>query len=84
MTARRASRTGVKIMVRIFTPKTSGKPVAFSVVIPVNMNDELEKFSSELEIKKTELVRQMLQHCLDDLVTMEVAIGGTNGPENDS
>ena len=50
-----------------FKPKRGDNHVTWSVVMPVLMNDKMEHWSKELDITKSELVRQMIGHCINDL-----------------
>lgn len=72
---------------RLFTPETPPKLVVFSVNLPEEMIEELDHHCDAYQMKRVELIRQMLRHCLDDLVTIDltdVIIGGDHGQEIDS
>jgi len=52
-------------------PDTSAR---FTIVLSQEMNNELEHRANEFEMKKTELTRQMIDHCLNDLAETETGI----------
>lgn len=63
-------------MVRLFNPEPAEKKMMFSVNLPATMTEEIDHHAKANGLNRQELIRQMLQHCLDDLVTTAVEIGG--------
>jgi predicted DNA-binding protein len=49
------------------TPKEKTKPSVFSVVLPPELNRLLEQDCERLNLKKADLVRQMITFCLENM-----------------
>ena len=58
-----------------FTPeKPSNSDARFTIVLSSEMMEELERRAEEFGMKKTELTRQMIDHCLQDLAEEEMGV----------